>query len=239
MCVCCLMRAYQHTKFIAGANRGHMTLRWGRKDVQRSVTTSCRVLLCVAYAAAASPLTKHRKLVLTLCAADSAPRTSAHHYRFIHITTARRDVQHGGAGNTARAAARRARAPHARTTTRLRQREQRSAAAPLMPARVQRLTAARATCSAAARRAQRAQPPAAPVPRSPTQKCTRCATHSPLRHRQARLRAFMTSYQRAATCGAAARRLRCAQQPTAPARCPPAQQRIRCAAHSTPPLRRS
>jgi hypothetical protein len=53
---------------------------------------------------AATRLPKHRKLAHPVRSQDARHGTSAHHCRFHDITSARRDVQCGGAARTARAA---------------------------------------------------------------------------------------------------------------------------------------
>jgi hypothetical protein len=98
-CVCCFMRAHQHTTFFADANQGHMTLRWGRKDVQRSVTTLLPRAAVRGVCRRRRQPAKHHKLVLTLCAADSAPRglRSSLPLQLRHGSAARRAARRRGA----------------------------------------------------------------------------------------------------------------------------------------------
>jgi hypothetical protein len=110
-------------------------------------------------------------------------------------------------------------------------------AASRTPARLQSVMTARHDVQRGGRRAQRAQQPAAPA-RTPThERRARCAAHSAPPLRLSCRIDSRTSWRCGATCVAAARRVRCAQQPAAPAPRTLARQRTHCAAHSAPPLR--
>jgi hypothetical protein len=89
-----------------------------------------------------APPTRKRACPLRNAQRSAAPSTTWARLR--NFMNTRRDVQHGDAARTARAAARRTRAPHVRTTpARPLRRVQRTSAAPLMPGRLQDIMKAR------------------------------------------------------------------------------------------------
>ena len=168
---------------------------------------------------------------------SAAPSTTR--ARLQDLMAARRDVRRGGAAPELRAAARRARAPHARTAVHPLRGAQHAAPPPSTPARYQDLMAARRDvqrCGASpARRAaaRRTRAPHAHTPARPLRRAQRTSAAPLTLTRLQDLVKARHDVQR----GGAARTARAAARRT---RAPPARTAAHpCTAHSAPPHRQA